>query len=208
MQLNEYLQELKNVVLLTLEEERTLWAGYKETGDLQCRRRIIESYQPLVFKVAMKWRLEEGVLMDVIQEGTVGLIEAVEGFDYKRGVAFSLFASHRIRGRMLNFLEREGAQILRKDQRDDADRLAECLIDADAEITGQVEHSFLMEQIQTALQRLPRNEQLILNGVFVKECEPKELAAELDVSLSHIYRLQKKGIRRLRGMLSKLIGNW
>ena len=208
MRLNDYLQELKSVHLLTPPEEAVLWAAYKEYGDMECRRRIIESYQPLVFKVAMKWQLNDGSLMDVIQEGTVGLIEAVEAFDHTRGVAFSLYATHRIRGRMLNFLEKEGAQHGKKDARDNAVSMAELLVDVNAEIAGQVEHSYLMEQVKAALHRLPPKEQIILNGVFVDECEPKQLAAELDVSLSHIYRLQKKGIRRLRGMLSKLIGNW
>lgn len=42
--------------------------------------------------------------MDLVQEGIIGLIEAVEKFDHERGVAFSLYAIHRIRGRMLNFM--------------------------------------------------------------------------------------------------------
>ena len=208
MQLNEYLQELKKVALLPREEEMGLWRSYKENGELASRRILIESYQPLVFKTVMKWRLPEEVAMDAIQEGTVGLIEAVEGFDHTRGVAFSLYAAHRIKGRILDFLEQEGHQRWGKDLRDNAERMAESMVDLTAEISGQVEQNFLLEQVQSAMQRLPRNEQLILNGVFVNDCEPKQLAAELDVSLSHIYRLQKKGIRRLRGMLSKLMGNW
>lgn len=45
--------------------------------------------------------------MDVVQEGTVGLIEAAESYDHRRGVAFSLFAVHRIRGRMMDWLAAE-----------------------------------------------------------------------------------------------------
>ena len=44
---------------------------------MRSRARLIESYQPLVFKVAMHLRLREEIVMDMIQEGTVGLIEAV-----------------------------------------------------------------------------------------------------------------------------------
>jgi len=55
---------------------------------------------------------------------------------------------------------------------------------------------------------LPANEQTVLSGVFLQDLEPKQLAESLDMSISHIYRLQKQGIRRVRGMLSKFMQNW
>ena len=45
--------------------------------------------------------------MELVQEGMLGLLEAAERYDYKRGIAFSVFAVHRIRGRMLDFLHVE-----------------------------------------------------------------------------------------------------
>ena len=91
--------------MLSPEEEGRLWQAYKQQGDESCRARLIESYQPLVFKIAMLWRADEAAMLDIIQEGTIGLIEAVERYDETRGVAFSLFAYHRIRGRMLNYMQ-------------------------------------------------------------------------------------------------------
>ena len=108
MRLEEYIKELQNVQLLSQEEEATLWQRYKTQGDMAARRHLIESYQPLVFQQALPYRSFSGI-MDVIQEGTVGLIEAVERYEPARSVAFSLFAVHRIRGRMLDFLKKEGA---------------------------------------------------------------------------------------------------
>ena len=107
MQLDRYISELNKVKLLAYSEEQKLWQAYKEQGSQQARSRLIESYQPLVFKTAEAF-LKLDNIMDVIQEGTVGLIEAVECYDYTRGVAFSIFAVHRIRGRMYNFLKKEG----------------------------------------------------------------------------------------------------
>ena len=107
MKLEEYLKELEKVELLPLEEEKRLWQAFKECGERAARQRLIEAYQPLVFKTALPWRASENI-MDIIQEGTVGLIEAAESFDWQRGVAFSLFAVHRIRGRMRNYLQKEG----------------------------------------------------------------------------------------------------
>ena len=107
MQLADYLKELRKVKTLDLEEEQALWAAFKERGDEGARQRLIESYQPLVFKQAAPFAQLDCAL-DLIQEGTVGLIEAAERYDHTRGVAFSLFAVHRIRGRMMDFLRREG----------------------------------------------------------------------------------------------------
>ena len=107
MQLQEYLQELNKIELLGRAEELALWQAYKDSGDARARKKLIEAYQPLVFKVASPFRQQENI-MDILQEGTVGLIEAVENFDYQRGVAFSIYASYRIRGRMQDFLQQEG----------------------------------------------------------------------------------------------------
>lgn len=203
MLLNQYLKELKKIALLSREEENKLWLGYKENNDLNCRSKIIEHYQPLVFKATTSWRLNETIVMDIIQEGTVGLIEAVEHYDHQRGVAFSLYAMHRIRGRMLNYMEREGKLSLFDDS-----TLGDLLVDDRAEVSSLAERNYLMEQVKNAMGRLPVNEQAVLSGVFLEEREPKQLAESLDMSISHIYRLQKQGIRRVRGMLSKFMKNW
>lgn len=212
MILSQYLAELKTVRTLRPEEEAALWQAYKEGGELESRRRLIESYQPLVFKTAMRWRLPEPVMLDIIQEGTVGLIEAVENYDHTRGVAFSLFAVHRIKGRIINHLKDEDSSLLRIDSplADTAGQatIADMLVDAQAEVAAQAEQNYLVDQLRTAMGRLPVREQQVLHGVFLDECEPKELAATMELSVSHVYRLQKQGIRRLRGMLSKLMGNW
>ena len=151
--------------------------------------------------------------MDLIQEGTVGLIEAVETFDYKRGVAFSLFAVHRIRGRMLSHLEREGRSgMLTVDGPVNGEEglltFGETLVDSAAGVYETVERHYLIEQLKTAMSRLSLREQNVLNSVFIEGREPIQVAAALNVSASHVYRLQKHGVRRLRGMLSKLMSEF
>ena len=76
--LEEYKACLSRVTLLSREEEQALWKEYKEEEEIDARQRLIENYQPLVFKEAVKYGLQEAVTMDLIQEGTVGLMEAVE----------------------------------------------------------------------------------------------------------------------------------
>lgn len=75
--------------MLEREEELDLWRACAD-GDQSAYRKIITAYQPLVFKIAMAFRLTETQTLELIQEGTVGLLEAAEKFDYTRGVAFSI----------------------------------------------------------------------------------------------------------------------
>ena len=55
------------------------------------------------------------------------------------------------------------------------------------------------------MKRLPEKEQAVVEGVYLNDVEQKHLAKSLDVSLPYFYRLQKRGIRRVRGMLSRFI---
>jgi RNA polymerase sporulation-specific sigma factor len=212
MSLYEYLQELNKIELLEPEHEKALWLSYKGSGDMSARGKLIEHYQPLVFKVVNRFKASEALVMDLIQEGTVGLIEAAENYDYERQISFSFYAVHRIRGRMLNYIAKEGKQnwsyMDSPLEGDDTCTLGDCLADLAPSVTQQVERNFLVEELKTALGRLPVKEQLVVSGMFLEGQEPKALADSLDVSVSHLYRLQKQGVRRIRGMMSKLMHNW
>ena len=210
MRLQEYLAEITKIVLLEPVEEHALWFGFKKQGDMECRRRLIEQYQPLVVKALSRWRANEALLMDLVQEGTVGLIEAVENFDPERGVAFSLFAIHRIRGRMLNYLAKESKtrQYSLDTPCADAEGLTvvDTLADGSLPVAEIAERNFLLTQMHTAMDRLPAKERLALNGVLLEERDPCQVASFLQITPSHLSRLQRQGIRRVRGMLSRLMG--
>jgi RNA polymerase sporulation-specific sigma factor len=201
MMFAEYLRELQKVSLLRPDEEARLWRAFKDRGHVRSRARLIESYQPLVFKVAMHLRLREPIVMDMIQEGTVGLIEAVERYDPGRGVRFSTFATYRIRGRILNALHRERPRAAAADEGE-----AEALIDrvpdlGAADRLAGVEDALLVEQIVAAMERLPEREQRIVRAMITKEEEPRRIADELRISLSHLYRLQKQAVHRIQASL-------
>lgn len=204
--LQQYLTELQKINLLEREEELDLWRACAD-GDQSAYRKIITAYQPLVFKIAMAFRLTETQTLELIQEGTVGLLEAAEKFDYTRGVAFSIFASHRIRGRMLDFLQAEyGSQMLSLDGVNSAGLAwSECLVSNEATPFELAERHFLNDKITQAMERLPQKEQQVLTGIYLEDKSAGDLAASIDVSLGHIYRLQKQGVRRVRGMLSRLM---
>lgn len=199
--LQQYLTELQKINLLEREEELDLWRACAD-GDQSAYRKIITAYQPLVFKIAMAFRLTETQTLELIQEGTVGLLEAAEKFDYTRGVA-----SHRIRGRMLDFLQAEyGSQMLSLDGVNSAGLAwSECLVSNEATPFELAERHFLNDKITQAMERLPQKEQQVLTGIYLEDKSAGDLAASIDVSLGHIYRLQKQGVRRVRGMLSRLM---
>lgn len=194
---SDYLRELQKVDLLSAEEEAAHWRRYRREGDARSRGRIIESYQPLVFKVVMQLRPPDPVLMDMIQEGTIGLIEAVERFDHERGVRFSTFATYRIRGRVLNSLRRDrGPQHVLELML--ASRLADPT--SEAALAG-VEDAAVLVQMHAAIETLPDRERTILRATFIEAREPRRVAGELRVSLSHFYRLQKAALARIRALV-------
>lgn len=200
--LEEYKSFLATLTKLSREEEEELWKQYKEQDLLEARQSLIEHYQPLVFREAMKYGLQEAVTLDLIQEGTVGLMEAVERFDPSQGVAFSLYALHRVRGRMLNFLKRNGSEVLLDDGEEEKVFLTEAIPDTAFE---SVDKSVLNMAVSHAVSRLPVKEQDVIRRVYLNEQTAQETAHAMDVSTAYVYRLEKRGIRRLRGMLSKLI---
>jgi RNA polymerase primary sigma factor len=94
--LKTYYSAIKLIPLLTAEEEREL-SSRVFAGDEEARRRLIEANLRLVVKIARGFVTPDMPLLDLIQEGNVGLIKAAEKFDGQRNVRFSTYASWWIR---------------------------------------------------------------------------------------------------------------
>jgi RNA polymerase primary sigma factor len=90
--LKSYYSVIKRIALLTAEEEREL-SSLVFSGDEDARRRLIEANLRLVVKIARGFVTPDMPLLDLIQEGNVGLIKAAEKFDGTRNVRFSTYAS-------------------------------------------------------------------------------------------------------------------
>lgn len=199
---DQYLRELQKVALLAPDEEAAHWRAYRQGASANSRVRLIEAYQPLVFKVVMHVRPPEALLMDLIQEGAVGLIEAVERFDHERGVRFSTFASYRIRGRVLNALARIRTEVsldqaLAGEEPSPLGRLADPLA---ASMLTAVENRVMAQHVLAMIAQLPPREQAVLKAL-VDAQEPRRIARDLRISLSHFYRLQKRATEHLRALV-------
>lgn len=91
-----YLNEIGKVPLLTKDEEVEL-AKRMERGDETAKRKLIESNLRLVVSIAKKYVGRKLLFLDLIQEGNLGLMKAVEKFDYRKGYKFSTYATWWIR---------------------------------------------------------------------------------------------------------------
>jgi RNA polymerase primary sigma factor len=91
-----FLRELRNYPLLTKEQEVEL-AKRIEKGDLRAKEQLVNSNLRLVVSLAKRYQGQELPLLDLIQEGVLGLIRAAEKFDWRKGYKFSTYATFWIR---------------------------------------------------------------------------------------------------------------
>ncbi len=102
--LQAYLQEIQRHPLLTPEQEHSLAVRYSETGDVQAAAKLVSSNLRLVVKIAYEYRRAYRNIMDLIQEGNIGLMQAVKRYDPYRGVKLSSYAAWWIRAYILRFV--------------------------------------------------------------------------------------------------------
>ncbi len=103
--LHRYLHEIGQFKLLTREETEELAKHFIETGDQEAAYQLVSANLRLVVKVAMdfqKYWMQN--FLDLIQEGNIGLVQAVKKFDPFRGVKFSYYAAYWIRAYILKFI--------------------------------------------------------------------------------------------------------
>ncbi len=105
-----YVRQLGNGRLLSPSEEREL-ARLKDLGDENAKRRLIESNLRLVMSITRNYTRADVPLLDLIQEGNMGLIRAIEKFDYRMGYRLSTYATWWIRQAVSRALADQGRTI-------------------------------------------------------------------------------------------------
>jgi len=102
--LSRYMSELRRYPLLSPEEEHELAVQYKEYGDVQAAYRLVTANLRLVVMIARSYQRAFQNLLDLVQEGNVGLMEAVRNFDPYRGVRFPSYAVWWVRAYIIRYI--------------------------------------------------------------------------------------------------------
>ena len=102
--LNSYLKQISVYPLLDLKEERELALELKKTGDLEIAKKLVVHNLRLVVKIAMEYRSAWKNILDLIQEGNIGLMKAVSKYDPDKGAKLSYYASWWIRSYILKYI--------------------------------------------------------------------------------------------------------
>lgn len=169
------------------EREAVLWDLLAE-GDERAREELILGYRSLVFWLARKLQVSPSRFPDLVQEGTLALITAVDHFDRKRNIKFITYAYYRIRGAMVNFLQRVEAKApLPVEEMD---------IVAGDPFEPEAEDWRL--SLQEGLERLSSRESEIIEALLVQGRRAKEVANEKGIDVSQIYRIQRRGLAKLK----------
>ena len=179
------------------EEERDLWLRCSR-GDEEAREELILAYRPMVYWLAKKLKVPYSTYPDLIQEGMVSLISAVDRFDVERNNCFSTFAYYKIKGGMINFIQRVEAK-------------APIPVDDETVIMHEgpqtvrlSEHADKAEwtlDLEGAMNSLSQREADIVRALVIEGRMAKEVAEEEDLDISHIYRIRRKAIAKLRKWL-------
>jgi RNA polymerase sigma-32 factor len=102
--LQRYLSEIRRYQLLSREEERRVAVRYHETHDIEAAYRLVTANLRLVVLIAREYQHAVRTLLDLIQEGNIGLMEAVKNFDPYRGIRFPSYAVWWIRAYIIRYV--------------------------------------------------------------------------------------------------------
>ena len=102
--LTQYVKEISRYKLLSAEEEEILLNELRETGDIEVAKKLVLANLRLVVKIALEYRSAWQNVMDLIQEGNIGLMKAVSKYDSTKGAKLSYYASWWIRSYILKFI--------------------------------------------------------------------------------------------------------
>lgn len=102
--LQQYMREVQRYSLLSPEETNELAVKYVTTGDVDAARKLVTANLRLVVKIAFDYKRAHRNILDLIQEGNIGLMQAVSKYDPYRGVKLSSYAAWWIRAYILRFV--------------------------------------------------------------------------------------------------------
>ena len=212
--MNVYCKEIARYRMLSEQEERAVIERMSQ-GDMQARKVLIESYLRLVVSMANnpKFRHQAEVL-DLIQEGNIGLIKAVDCFDPATGNSFVAFAMECIKNRIILFLKKRHEELLILDSKvAENDEEYICGVDLvidEANVLGDASYEIVEdkmineereEHLYAKMERLPSREREVvqlLYGVGVRDAMSlQEVAMMVGLSKERVGQIRDSALRHL-----------
>lgn len=178
-------------------EETGLWRALAE-GSEEARERLILAYRPMVFWLARRFRVPYSAYSDLIQEGMLGLISAVDNFDPSMKNKFTTYAYYKMYGSMINFLQRSEMKAPMPVEDEVLDRPV-----AQDRYEGAIDMIEWGLAIEEGLDSLPSKEKDVVHSLMIEGRRAADVAHEHGVGVSHIYRVQRKAIARLKSWFSR-----
>lgn len=102
--INALIREARKKPSLCQEEERELLKKYQETGDEKAFERLVESHMKLLIAIARKYAGYKMSMVDIIQEGNIGLINAISKYDLSRDNRLAVYAAWHIKAQIMEFI--------------------------------------------------------------------------------------------------------
>ena len=102
--LQRYMQEIHTYPMLSAQEERELARRFHDEGDIDAAKKLVATHLRLVARIAMEYRNAYHNVLDLIQEGNVGLLQAVRRFEPDKGARLAHYASWWIRSYILKYI--------------------------------------------------------------------------------------------------------
>ncbi|MDR3280403.1 MAG: sigma-70 family RNA polymerase sigma factor [Synergistaceae bacterium] len=188
------MDEVRGRASLAPDAEKILWDG-AAGGDEECRESLILAYRPMVFWLARRLHVPYNSYPDLIQEGMVGLISAVDNFEPSRSNKFITYAYYKVKGRMVNFLQRSEARA--------PIPVEEMYLERPDSFEEDIDSMEWHISLDDGLGALPARERDIVRSLIIEGRNASDVAIEQGVGVSHIYRLQRRAIARLKSLFIK-----
>lgn len=222
---NDYLNSYDNILLylcgnealpdpLDIEEEMALVQELKNNNEL-AKQKLIEHNLRLVVYIAKKFDNTSIDLEDLISIGAIGLIKAVQSFDYEKNIKLATFASRCIENEILMYLRKsvkyKGEISIDEPLNADGDGnelvLSDVLFTENDSVSKDIEMNMEKQILWNCIKNLNNREQEIMSLRYglkgQEEKTQKEVADMLNISQSYISRLEKKILDRLKKDLKK-----
>ena len=215
--LTTYLRDISRYRPLTSEQEIAL-AEQVRKGDEQARDQLICAHLLLVVNIARRYTHPGTDIMDLIQEGNIGLMHAVDMFDPTQGTRFTTYAVYKIHKQIQRFLNKNDDRMIsldiNVDNGDENLRLSDTIEDKDntmmeqqfEDIQTRMEQEELQELLTSRLEELSKRELEVLTLLFgiglQQSFSVTEVSEQMGISKVRVCQLRDRALKMLRDELA------